>query len=54
VVEDILIAGTRRARGAAQETMEMVYDAMGLYGPQLLKAYSLPLVDADVPSRAYC
>ncbi|MFC2046011.1 hypothetical protein ACFLTC_00625, partial [Chloroflexota bacterium] len=54
VVEDILIAGTRRARGAAQETMEMVYDAMGLYGPQLLKAYPLPIVDADVPSRPYC
>jgi tryptophanyl-tRNA synthetase len=54
VVEDILIAGTRRARGVAQETMDMVYEAMGLYGPKLLKAYSLPLVDADVPSMAYC
>jgi tryptophanyl-tRNA synthetase len=54
VVEDILIAGTRRARSVAQETMDMVYEAMGLYGPKLLKAYSLPLVDADVPSMAYC
>jgi tryptophanyl-tRNA synthetase len=54
VVEDILIAGTRRARGVAQETMDMVYEAMGLYGPKLLKAYSLPLVDADVPSMVYC
>jgi tryptophanyl-tRNA synthetase len=54
VVEDILIAGTRRARAVAQETMNMAYEAMGLYGPKLLKAYSLPLVDADVPSRAYC
>ena len=54
VVEDILISGTRRARGVAQETMDMVYEAMGLYGPKLLKVYSLPLVDADVPSMTYC
>ncbi len=54
VVEDILISGTRRARGIARETMGMVYEAMGLYGPKLLKSYSLPLVDADVPSMAYC
>jgi len=54
LVDDILIHGTRRARGVAQETMEMVYDAMGLYGPQLLKAYSLPLVSTDVPSLPFC
>jgi tryptophanyl-tRNA synthetase len=54
VVEDILIAGTRRARRVARETMDMVYEAMGLYGPKLLRTYSLPLVDADVPSLAYC
>jgi tryptophanyl-tRNA synthetase len=54
LVEDILIAGTRRARGVAQETMDTVYEAMGMFGPKLLRAYSLPLVDADVPSMAYC
>jgi tryptophanyl-tRNA synthetase len=54
LVDDILIRGTRRARGVAQETMEMVYDVMGLYGPKLLKAYSLPLVSADVPSLPFC
>jgi tryptophanyl-tRNA synthetase len=54
LVEDILIAGIRRARGIAQETMEMVYDAMGLYGPQLLKAYSLPLVATGVPALPFC
>jgi len=37
LVDDILIQGTRRARGIAQQTMEMVHNAMGLYGPQLLK-----------------
>jgi len=31
--------------------MERVYDAMGLYGPQLLKAYSLPLVGGGMPVR---
>ena len=54
LVEDILVEGIRRARGIAQETMEMVYDAMGLYGPQLLKAYSLPLVATGVPALPFC
>jgi tryptophanyl-tRNA synthetase len=54
LVDDILIEGTRQARILAQQTMEMVYDAMGLYGPQLLKAYSLPLAGAGVRSQAYC
>jgi tryptophanyl-tRNA synthetase len=54
LVDDILIAGTRRVRGLAQETMERVYEAMGLYGPQMLKAYSLPLLGTDVPTLAYC
>lgn len=54
LVEDILIAGTRRVRSIAQDTMDRVYDAMGLYGPQLLKAYAQPLVGAGVRSRAYC
>ena len=35
LVEDLLIAGTRRARCVAQETMTMVHDSMGLYGPKL-------------------
>jgi tryptophanyl-tRNA synthetase len=43
LVEDILVAGTRRVRCLAQETMALVYDAMGLYGPRLLQAYPLPL-----------
>jgi tryptophanyl-tRNA synthetase len=43
LADDILIDGVRRARCIAQETMNMVYEAMGLFGPQLLKAYSLPL-----------
>jgi len=54
LVEDILVDGIRRARATAQETMEMVYDAMGLYGPQLLKTYSLPLHHAQVPALSYC
>ena len=54
LVDDILMKGTRRVRGIAQETMEMVYDAMGLYGPQMLKAYALPIVSSDVPTLAYC
>lgn len=54
LVDDILVEGIRRARGIAQETMEMVYDAMGLYGPQLLKAYSLPLVGTRVPALPFC
>ncbi len=43
LVADLLIEGTRRTRSVARETMDMVYDAMGLYGPKLLRAYSLPL-----------
>jgi tryptophanyl-tRNA synthetase len=54
LVDDILIAGTRRVRGLAQETMDRVYEAMGLYGPQMLKTYALPLPGSDVPTLAYC
>jgi len=54
LVDDLLIEGIRRARGLAQETMERVYDAMGLYGPQLLKAYSLPLVGGGMPVLLAC
>ena len=54
LVEDILVAGIRRARGIGQETMEMVYEAMGLYGPQLLRTYSLPLVATGVPALPFC
>jgi tryptophanyl-tRNA synthetase len=54
LVDDILIEGTRCVRGIAQETMDMVYEAMGLYGPRLLKAYSLPSLGRDVPALAYC
>jgi len=54
LVDDILIEGIRSVRGAAQETMGMVYEAMGLYGPQLLKACSLPLIGARVPALPFC
>jgi tryptophanyl-tRNA synthetase len=54
LVDDILLEGIRRTRGIAQETMKKVYDAMGLYGPKLLKAYSLPLTSAEAPALAYC
>ncbi len=54
LVDDILIEGIRRVRGIAQETMGMVYEAMGLYGPQLLKAYCLPLVSTEVPALPFC
>jgi tryptophanyl-tRNA synthetase len=54
LVEDVLIQGIRRMRGVGQETMDRVYDAMGLYGPQLLKAYSLPLISTQVPTLPFC
>jgi tryptophanyl-tRNA synthetase len=54
MVDDILIEGTRRVRGIAGETMEMVYEAMGLYGPRLLGSYALPTNSAEVPALAYC
>jgi len=54
LVDDILVDGIRRTRGVAQETMDMVYEEMGLYGPKLLKTYSLPLSNADVPALTYC
>jgi tryptophanyl-tRNA synthetase len=54
LVDDILIEGTRRLRGIAQETMCMVYEAMGLYGPKLLKAYSLPVVGREIPTVLAC
>jgi tryptophanyl-tRNA synthetase len=38
LVDDVLVQGTRRARAVAQETMGMVYDAMGLYGPRKLRS----------------
>ena len=54
LVEDILVAGTRRVRSLAQETMDQVYETMGLCGPRLLKSYSLPLVDSQVPTVLAC
>jgi tryptophanyl-tRNA synthetase len=54
LVDDILVEGIRRVRDIAQETMEMVYEAMGLYGPQLLKTYSLPLVGTGIPALPFC
>jgi len=54
LVEDILIQGIRRMRRIGQETMEMTYEATGLFGPQLLKAYSLPLVSTQVPALPFC
>ena len=54
LVEDILVEGIRQVRGLAQETMDMVYEAMGLYGPQLLRAYPLPLVTTAVPALPFC
>ncbi|MGD9047932.1 MAG: tryptophan--tRNA ligase [Anaerolineae bacterium] len=54
LVEDILVEGIRQVRGLAQETMDMVYEAMGLYGPQLLRAYPLPLVTTGVPALPFC
>jgi tryptophanyl-tRNA synthetase len=53
LVDDILIDGVRRTRRIAQETMDMVYEAMGLFGPQLLKVYSMPLGNRIQP-LAYC
>jgi tryptophanyl-tRNA synthetase len=37
LADDLLAQGTRRARAIAHETMEMVHDAMGLYGPQMFE-----------------
>ena len=54
LVDDILVHGVRSVRATAQETMDMVYEAMGLYGPQLLKTYSLPLVGTGVPALPFC
>jgi tryptophanyl-tRNA synthetase len=54
LVDDILVSGTRRVRGIAQETMSKVYDAMGLYGPQLLKTYSLPVFGRESATVLAC
>jgi tryptophanyl-tRNA synthetase len=54
LVDDILIEGTRRARASAQETMNLVHEAMGLYGPQLTRAYGLPSLGTEVPALAFC
>jgi tryptophanyl-tRNA synthetase len=54
LVDDVLVDGIRRTRRIAQETMDMVYDAMGLYGPHLLKTYSMPSRGTTVPALAYC
>lgn len=53
-IADLLIEGTRRVRIIARETMEQVYAAMGLYGPQLLKSYSLPLASDRMPTVLGC
>jgi tryptophanyl-tRNA synthetase len=34
-VEEVLFDGIRRTQARACETMEMVYDAMGMYGPEI-------------------
>ena len=46
--------GTRRMQEVARDTMEQVYDSMGLYGPQMLRAHNLPLANAELPSLTYC
>ncbi len=38
MVEEILVEGTKRMQALARETMELVYEAMGLPGPRLRKA----------------
>lgn len=53
-IEDLLIEGTRRVRIIARETMERVHTAMGLYGPQLLKGYALPLAGERMPTVLGC
>ncbi len=37
MVDDILLEGTRKMRRIAQETMEMVWEAMGMYGAELAR-----------------
>ncbi len=37
MVEEILVEGTRKMRQVARETMEMVWDAMGMYGAELAR-----------------
>jgi tryptophanyl-tRNA synthetase len=49
LVEELLVAGTTRARQAARATMECVHEAMGLYGPRLLKTPALLLGDHEAP-----
>lgn len=41
LVEEVLMAGTRRHQAAARLTLEAVYDAMGLIGPRLSRALEL-------------
>jgi tryptophanyl-tRNA synthetase len=53
LVDDILLDGTRRARAGAQATMDMVYDAMGLYGPRLFKSLSGPQRGNGAPVLAH-
>jgi len=38
MVEEVLVEGTRTMQAQARQTMEMVYDAMGLTGPRLRAA----------------
>ncbi len=54
LVDDILVEGTHRMQALAQETMERVYQAMGLYGPRLLRACPRPTVRHALPALAYC
>jgi tryptophanyl-tRNA synthetase len=54
IVDDVLVDGIRRTRQIAQETMGMVYETMGLYGPRLLKAHAMPSPRMEVPALAYC
>lgn len=35
IVEQVLFDGIKRTQARARETMEMVYDAMGMYGPEI-------------------
>lgn len=54
LVDDLLVEGTRRARAIAHETMETVHEAMGLYGPKMLKANALPRPAPEVWARVLC
>jgi tryptophanyl-tRNA synthetase len=55
LVDDLLLEGTRRMQSEAAQTMDLVREAMGLFGNRIrFRPEVMPAGPSRLPARAYC